>query len=238
MPIKVLLEMINQVTLKVLVDDMPSIEGVATAHGLSVLVSLRYGSISKNILFDGGPSGRILLWNAGLMDEDIKPDVTVGSLMHWHHLGALKQLGLIKEAILPPPPLSVKDTGFERRELLGFPGVSIVLSKNPWPEQALVLETPLGKILLVGCSIHGFYETFGRFFGSMKSLYGIVGGLNVTTRDSLNLAFLKSLAKRGVEFFLPLHSTSWEARRVIMEKYNKFPTDFEVPGAGSQVELK
>ncbi|MEM0093274.1 MAG: hypothetical protein QW753_02765 [Thermofilum sp.] len=230
--------MISRLTLKVLVDDMPSIEGVATAHGLSVLVTLRYGTASRRILFDGGPSGSILSWNSRFMGEEVRPDVTVGSLMHWHHLGALKQLGLLEGALLPPPPLSYGVGGFEIRELPGFPGVSIVLSKTPWPEQALLLETPSGRILLVGCSVHGLRETFGVFLDRLKGLRGIVGGLNVTVRDSLNLAFLKSLARRGVELILPLHSTAWDARRLIMEKYNRFPVEFEVPGVGSQVELE
>lgn len=230
--------MISRLTLKVLVDDMPSVEGVATAHGLSILATLRYGTTSKSILLDGGPSGSILSWNARALGEEVRADAIVGSLMHWHHLGALKQLGLLGNTLLPPPPLSFKERGFEKRRLPGFPGVSVVLSKAPWPEQAMLLETSLGGVLIVGCSVHGLYETFGALLGRLKGLYALIGGLNITVRDSLSLAFLKSLAKRGVELILPLHSTAWDARRLIMEKYNRFPIEFDVPGVGSQVDLE
>lgn len=230
--------MISHVAIKVLVDDMPSIEGAATAHGLSILVTLRYGSTSKSILMDGGPSKGILLWNAELLGESIEPRVVVGSLMHWHHLGAFSQMNLLSKAILPPPPLSTKSRGFEWRNLPGFPGVSLVVSKASWPEQALVLDTTRGKVLVIGCSVHGLFDTFGNFLKRLEGLFGIVGGFNVTARDRLNLDFIKQLSRKGVELFLPLHSTAWEARRIIMEKYNKFPFDFEVPGVGSQVELE
>lgn len=230
--------MYDEVSLVVLVDDMPSLEGVATAHGLSILLRLRSGTTTKEVLFDAGPSAKILRWNLEALGERLAPSAIVGSVMHLHHLGALAQLGLLRKALLPPPPLSAKRRGFLLRSIPGMQGLQLLLSLNPWPEQALLVESKLGKVLVVGCSVHGFYETFGRAVSQLGAPFAVVGGLGLSARDTFNLSFLKALARAGTRLFLPLHSTAWEARRLVLEKYNKFPLDFEVPGVGCQVELR
>jgi len=228
----------DEVALTVLVDDMPSVEEVATAHGLSILLRLRSGTTTKELLFDAGPSARILLWNLEVLSEKLAPDVVIGSLMHHHHLGALAQLGFLRRALLPPPPLSTRRRGFLLRSIPGVPGVQLLLALGPWPEQALLVESKLGRVLVVGCSVHGFYETFGRAISQLGAPFAVVGGLGLSSRDFVNLSFLRALARAGTRLFLPLHSTAWEARHLVLEKYNKFPLDFEVPGVGCQVELR
>lgn len=229
--------MYDEVSLVVLVDDMPSLEGVATAHGLSILIRLRSGTTTREVLFDAGPSAKILRWNLEILGERLSPSVIIGSVMHFHHLGALAQLGLLRRALLPPPPLSAKRRGFLLRSLPGLPGLQLLLSLNPWPEQALLVESKVGNVLIVGCSIHGFYETFGRAILQLGVPFAVVGGLGLSARDAANLSFLRALARAGTRLFLPLHSTAWEARRLVLEKYNNYPLEFEVPGAGCQVEL-
>lgn len=229
--------MYDEVSLVVLVDDMPSLEGVATAHGLSILIRLRSGTTTREVLFDAGPSAKILRWNLEILGERLSPSVIIGSVMHFHHLGALAQLGLLRRALLPPPPLSAKRRGFLLRSLPGLPGLQLLLSLNPWPEQALLVESKVGNVLIVGCSIHGFYETFGRAILQLGAPFAVVGGLGLSARDAANLSFLRALARAGTRLFLPLHSTAWEARRLVLEKYNNYPLEFEVPGAGCQVEL-
>lgn len=230
--------MYDEVSLTVLVDDMPSVEGVATAHGLSILLRLRSGTTTREIIFDGGPSARILRWNLEALGEKLAPDVVVGSLMHYHHLGALARLGLLKRALLPPPPLSIRRRGFLLRSVPGMPGVQLLLALNPWPEQALLVKSRLGEVLVVGCSVHGLYETFGRAISQLGAPFAVIGGLGLSSRDFVNLSFLRALARAGTRLLLPLHSTAWEARRLVLEKYNKFPLDFEIPGVGCQVELR
>ncbi|ABL78266.1 MBL fold metallo-hydrolase [Thermofilum pendens] len=223
-------------TLKVLVDDVPSVEGVVPAHGLSILVEARYRGYEKRLLFDAGPSGRILLYNAKIMGVDLKPDFAVGSLPLYHHVGGFKildrRIPVIKPRRVLPEPREASIS-----ELPHLPGFYLVMSPSHWNEQALMVSLELGAVLITGCSVHGFYETFGWILKGSLKLYGLVGGLGISTRDFVNMRFLRRLARGGLSLVFPLHSTSLEARRSIVKTLNKHPLEYDVPGAGAEVEV-
>jgi 7,8-dihydropterin-6-yl-methyl-4-(beta-D-ribofuranosyl)aminobenzene 5'-phosphate synthase len=228
-------EVPREVSLKVLVDDIPSVEGVVPAHGLSILVEASLDREKKRILFDTGPSKKILEYNVGVLGEHTRVDIIVGSIHLSHHIGCIDEYAERTIILRPPLPLSYKDRA-RLEEIRFLPDFYLVKTSSPWGEQGLLIPTEKGYILLAGCSVHGFKETFGWLFSSNLRIFGVVGGLGVSSRDMYNLGFLKRLSKKGVELIFPLHSVSLEARRKLM-KLNRFPVDFEVPGGGSEISI-
>jgi 7,8-dihydropterin-6-yl-methyl-4-(beta-D-ribofuranosyl)aminobenzene 5'-phosphate synthase len=225
----------ERVTLKVIVDDVPSVDGVAPAHGLSVLIEALTGGERRRILFDTGPSSRILDFNLSALGESREVDVVIGSIHLYHHIGCMHEFK--GRALVVAPPLPLKERGEPRiAEIPPLPGFYLVKASSYWGEQGLLIPTSRGYVLLVGCSVHGFRETFGWVFSSTLRIFGIVGGLGVSARDLFNLSFIRRVSASGVEFLFPLHSTSLEARRKIM-RLNKFPVEYEVPGSGAEITI-
>jgi len=231
------METISRIHLDVLVDDLPAVEGVFPIHGLSVLVSIEYeGGLVKKLLFDTGPSYRVLLKNAESLGVDLNPDVVFGSLPHFHHIGALQSSFPRTPRVLPPPPLSATSKDFS--QLQGFPDTFVLSSDSYWNEQGLALRTPKGWLVLVGCSVHGLRRTFGAELVGLGRIFGLIGGLNISSRDVFNMSFIGRLARRGLGLVLPLHSTSMEARKTILKRFNSYDFGYEVSGCGVQADIE
>ncbi len=228
---------VRRVHIDVLVDDIPAVEGVLPLHGLSILLSIEYEEgITRRILFDTGPYGSVLLKNAETLEVELEPDVVFGSLHHFHHIGALRNSFPKTPRVLPPPPLA--RAGRPVSQLQGFPDVYVLAGDSYWNEQGLALKTPRGWLVVVGCSVHGLRRTFGARLLGLGRVWGLIGGFNISTRDVFNLAFMKKLAQRGLELVLPLHSTSMEARKTILERFNSYDFGYEVSGCGVQADVE
>ncbi|MEZ0345275.1 MAG: hypothetical protein ABWK01_01825 [Infirmifilum sp.] len=229
--------MIREIHLDVLVDDIPAVEGVLPLHGLSINLEITYSDGSgKTVLFDTGPSAKILDRNARELGVVLNPDVVFGSLPHFHHIGGLLSSLRGKPRVLPPPPLTPrKESGV--RPLPGVPDVFVLQGDTYWNEQGLAVRTRRGWLVVLGCSIHGLRRTFGGVLAELGEIWGLVGGLNISTRDSVNIRFLEKISRRGLELVMPLHSVSMEARKTILEGINRFDFGYEVSGCGVQSDF-
>lgn len=223
----------------VLVDDVPIVEGVLPAHGLSVLVQLHRGSKTVRVLFDSGPRFSILGRNADTLDTRLRGlDWFVGSVSLRHHIGGfLESQGLrrnILRAALPPVPGRGSMAGLKEID----EGLFLATSGSYWGERALVVETRKGWVFFIGCSVHGLSDTWEKVFGGFDKMYGIIGGLGLSTRDVFNLEYLDRLVReKDVKFILPLHSTSIEAREYILAKYMGKMSEYDMIGAGVEFAI-
>ena len=193
--------MIREIRGVVLVDDLPAVDGVYPAHGLSLMLELDYGGEKKRVLFDSGHSVKLLRHNAEALGVKLGADLFFGSLPHVHHVGAA-----LSERLAPS-----YSTPWESAALP--PGLEVVESGSYWGERGLVAEVNGRRVLFVGCSVHGFEETWGRVAGDV---WGVVGGLGLSMRDVYGLRFLGELVESGLEVVLPLHSVSPEARDYVL----------------------
>ena len=232
--------MYDRVEVDVLVDDVPVIEGVLPAHGLAVLLTLERMEEKARLLVDSGPRFSILSYNSREMGIDLsKLDVFVGTLSLRHHIGGFveaRRNGRIvaEKVFLPPPPLAKP---LVQKQLI-LDGVYVVYSDSYWNERAVMIRHRRGWVIVFGCSVHGLEDTWKDLLGEMKNVYAIIGGLNLSMRDMYNLDFLERVISHGnVEYVLPLHSVSVEAREYILEKYGREMSGIEMTGAGVEIVL-
>ena len=166
--------------IKVLVDDLTPAD-VRSVHGFSALVE----TADIRLLFDTGPDGEVLM--EALAREDVEVvdlDMVVLSHAHRDHSGGLARLlfewpelevsaprrvapdvakGLPREAVV------VGEDG--PRELA--PNVTVTGDLGgDIPEQALLIETDEGRVMLVGCGHPGIQALLGAAEGDLRLRIG------------------------------------------------------------------
>lgn len=190
--------MVSHVRLVILLDDLAP-EGRTSAHGFSVLVETEEASI----LFDTGPDGEVMM--EALEAEGIHPldlDLVVISHDHKDHCGGLSRLLYDRPRLPVSAPLrSAPDIAkaLPREALvLGEQG-SRELSPNIMttgdlrgdiPEQALVLSTEQGLVVLSGCGHQGLGMLLAAAGGNVRM---VVGGLHDLEEDDVGLTSLDAL---------------------------------------------
>lgn len=216
--------MIREIRGVVLVDDLPAVDGVYPAHGLSVLLELTGDEGATRILFDSGHSLELLRRNAASLGVELGDvDLFFGSLPSSHHVGAALRGRLAARY----------ETPWEHAETP--PGVEVVESGSYWGERGLLVDLGGRKILFTGCSVHGFEETWGWLAGG---LWGVVGGLGLSMRDVHGLEFLRRLVEGGLEVVFPLHSVSPEAREYILDRLLDDRLGVESTGVGVEFTIR
>jgi len=154
----------EMITITIVFDNNPYKEGMQTAWGFSAFVTYK----DQNVLFDTGGSGLTLLEN--MSEININPaEVQNVVLSHEHNdhtagLQALLSAGADPMIYLPPPfSSSLKNQFNQQAEVIEVvPGLRIAeristlgeIQGSP-PEQALVIDTPRGLVVITGCAHPG-----------------------------------------------------------------------------------
>ena len=225
--------------MRVLVDDLPCPERpeLLPAHGLSMLVELERGESRLRVLFDTGPSLEVLEWNARRLEEDpFDCDVVFLSLWHRHHVGGFIQAvrargDLWEKTVAPSFPLGQASPA---RGTLPK-GLRLVGPLDPWfGELALAARLEEGWVVFSGCCYYGVRRLLAGL-SSLGRVYALVGGLNLSSLDVLDIPYLLDWAvKKGVQLVVPLHSVSAEAREIILARVGG---GIDWSGVGLDVEL-
>jgi len=231
------------VTLTVIYDNNPYLPGLRSDWGFSCLVETAHDTV----LFDTGQDGAILLYNLGELGFDpAQIDMVVLSHIHGDHVGGLHALldqGIEPIVVVPAAfPASFKRSIRERTRLVeltepaeiregifvtGAMGSTIV-------EQALVIESDIGTIVITGCAHPGVVEMTAR----AKAVTGqeialVIGGFHLgsaTQEDVARIAM--ALRDLGVECIAPGHCTGDLARRLLAQHFGENCT---LIGVGSSI---
>jgi 7,8-dihydropterin-6-yl-methyl-4-(beta-D-ribofuranosyl)aminobenzene 5'-phosphate synthase len=237
---------IAPVTIIVTYDNNPYDERLKTAWGFSCLV--RFGG--KSILFDTGGDSPRLLYNMEQLGIDPKEvDVIVLSHIHGDHVGGLS--GFLKEnsdvTVYVPEsfPQNFKDevtsSGAkleeikEARELLDNVYTTGQLDGGI-KEQALVLKTNEGLVVITGCAHPGVVKMVEKAKQSVKSdVLLVMGGFHLGSKSENEIQeIVSSFRELGVLYSGACHCSGDKARQLFQEAYGH---NFLRIGVGSIITI-
>jgi 7,8-dihydropterin-6-yl-methyl-4-(beta-D-ribofuranosyl)aminobenzene 5'-phosphate synthase len=237
---------VNELVITIVHDNQPGVESLKMAWGFSALVS----GLERTILFDTGSDGTLLRENLAKLQLDPgRIEAVVLSHVHRDHTGGL--VGLLQansrvQVYLPAAfPARFKDV------VRGY-GATVVEIDGPQEigrnvfttgvlgrrvkEQALVLRTPRGLIVLTGCAHPGI----ARILQRVRSLHPedillVTGGFHLewVTKGKVE-AIIAAFRGWGVRYAAPTHCSSAKARQLFQQSYG--PGYIEV-GVGKRLAL-
>jgi 7,8-dihydropterin-6-yl-methyl-4-(beta-D-ribofuranosyl)aminobenzene 5'-phosphate synthase len=236
----------GDITITVVYENNCRKEGLECGWGFSAVVA----AAEKTILFDTGPDASVLNNMDRLSIEPESIDVVFLSHIHPDHTGGLKSFLEKNPAVtvyLPKafPAAFKKDLKSAGANLMQVQrtvricdGVYSTGVLGRWiKEQALVLRTDKGLILLAGCAHPGIV----KFASTAKEMLQgdillAVGGFHLewATKSRIEKTIL-ALRKLGVQRVAPCHCTGDKARALFEKLYE---TDCINVGAGDVIAVK
>jgi 7,8-dihydropterin-6-yl-methyl-4-(beta-D-ribofuranosyl)aminobenzene 5'-phosphate synthase len=196
------------------------------------------------VLFDTGGDGATLLSNMAKLDLDPQAiDAVVLSHNHGDHTGGLASLldtGIRPTVYVPAAfPASFEADLRARTELVQVTDPTEILSGvyttgqvgSGIVEQALVVETAAGLVVVTGCAHPGVVEMVRQ---AKKATAGevalVMGGFHLgsASQDQIE-GIIAALRQLGVQQIAPCHCTGDQARRLFADAYG---ADCTLAGAG------
>jgi 7,8-dihydropterin-6-yl-methyl-4-(beta-D-ribofuranosyl)aminobenzene 5'-phosphate synthase len=235
------------VRITILYDNYLADEQFQADWGFAALVE--YGE--QTILFDTGRDGAILMANMDAMRID-PTRITTLVLSHEHldHTGgmaALFEAGATPDTVFVLPSFSddLKRNIATVAEVIEVePGQEIApgmistgeLTTGPCPEQALLIDTLEGLIVMTGCAHPGIVEVV-RTAGELtdRSIALVMGGFHLEETGSGTIkTILRDLHDLGVAQVAPSHCTGDRAIQLFRRDYGE---DYVALGVGSVLEF-
>ena len=206
-------------------------EGLRSEWGFACLIE----GAEKTILFDTGGDGAILLSNMKMLGIDPRDiDIVALSHMHWDHVGGLPDILLknndITVYMLESFPDKVKQIAVDKKAEITTVTKPLEICENVFStgemgesikEQALVLKTTQGLIVITGCAHPGIVEMVKRA-GELydDELLYVLGGFHLRGYGESQLeSIVNSFKGLGVKYASPCHCSGDQARRKFEEAY-------------------
>jgi 7,8-dihydropterin-6-yl-methyl-4-(beta-D-ribofuranosyl)aminobenzene 5'-phosphate synthase len=227
-------------TITILYDDYGFDERCATDWGFSALIETG----DHTVLLDTGTQGSILLENMRVLGKDPS---TIGAVVishaHGDHTGGLEVLlgtGVRpKVYLLASFPAELHQQFARMTEVIDTtPGLEIMPGirttgevSGPIPEQALIVATIQGELVITGCAHPGVVrmaEQAGEVTGAVPM--GVIGGFHLggTSRSTLE-GIVARFRELGIRRAGPTHCTGDPAIALFREAYGP---DFIALGVG------
>jgi len=233
--------------LVIVYDNNPFDDRLSTAWGFSCLIRLP----PKTVLFDTGGDSSTLLYNMRQLEIDPREvDIVALSHIHGDHVGGLSGFVEQNRAVTVYLPQSfpksfkdeVKSLGakveemYEAREL--FSGVySTGELGNGTKEQALIVTTSKGLVIITGCAHPGVVNIIrvARDIVPDDRVYLVMGGFHLAGASSAQIeSIVQEFSQLSVENVAPCHCSGDETRRLFKESYGEAYIE---SGVGKRVPL-
>jgi 7,8-dihydropterin-6-yl-methyl-4-(beta-D-ribofuranosyl)aminobenzene 5'-phosphate synthase len=243
--LKTLMPVPEILTITIVYDNNVYDERLKSAWGFSALVAYR----DHTLLFDTGADGPTLMENMRILGIDpTQIDSVVLSHAHSDHTGGLSAL-LEHGArpivyLLPSFPVEFKKQAAKITEVVEVsPGLSIARGLfttgemgQSIPEQALVIETESGLVLVTGCAHLGIVtivEQVREKFAEPVRL--VLGGFHLGDKSKAEIdLILREFRRLGVQQVAPCHCTGDSAIAMFSAEYGG---DFIQAGVGRVIRF-
>jgi 7,8-dihydropterin-6-yl-methyl-4-(beta-D-ribofuranosyl)aminobenzene 5'-phosphate synthase len=229
----------NSVTLTIVYDNLPFDARLKTAWGFACLIETG----QTTVLFDTGSDGPTLMSNLSVLDIDPRRiDAVVLSHVHNDHTGGLDALLAVNDVATVFVPRSFPDE-FKTRVSKRAPVIQV---REPMTiaemirttgeidgaiiEQALIVQTNKGLVVITGCAHPGIVEMVRRA-RAYGEVYLAMGGFHLGDASAREIeAIIADLKRLGVRQVAPCHCTGDEA---IQQFRAAFSADFIQAGVGA-----
>ncbi len=238
--------MLKDVTITVVFDNYLFQDGLETAWGFSCFIE----GANKNILFDTGSKGRVLLANMkqlGIAPQDV--ELLIISHNHWDHTGGMADLleqhhdltAYLPHSFTPDVKEIVQQSGAQLVEVTDAQEICpAVYSTGDLDahirEQSLILRTGQGMIIITGCAHPGIVRivrTAKEFFQDDDILL-VMGGFHLKGDSAESIAgIIEEFKRLGVKYAAPSHCSGDTARQAFEQAYQ---SHFIRIGAGKIID--
>ena len=234
------------VTIKIIYDNYVHENGLKPDWGYSIIIE----GLEKGILFDAGTRTDIFEFNFKQMSLDVnKVDLIVFSHEHGDHTEGLPAFTAMKKNIPVLIPASFSD-GFKEKMVTS--GLTPVLVREAAkicgnlytsgefayqiPEQALVLNTRNGLVVMTGCSHPGIVEMLKQIKSVFnKNIYMVFGGFHLLDKSEQEMnSIISELKSIGVVKCGATHCTGEKQIKMIRDA---FGPNFVELGAGNSIVI-
>ncbi len=233
----------DSISFTILYNDLPLNDSLIGDQGFSCLIE--FGG--NSYLFDAGRIADILRKNTETMGVDCSLiDHIFISHLHSDHFGGLP--GIIQKCNKPGLhlPYSLPKTQSEQgrkyileslkivepnTSVISWNKESVKINENVYStgmieeqsyEQALIITTTKGLIVLVGCSHPGIVEIVQRAKSLMKQdVYFVMGGFHLAVTDSEVVQGIANELRGLTKFIAPCHCTGNKAQEIFYETFKE-----------------
>lgn len=235
----------GELRLTIVYDSLAGDPQLRTDFGFAALVE--YGS--HTLLFDTGGSGDVLVDNLRQLNVDPKSiEAVIISHEHADHTGGLQELldTGARPAVYAPATFSkpFKQQVSNQTKLVEVtdavevvPGVHTTRPIGSSPvEQALVVETRDGSVVITGCAHPGVTEMVHQAQAVVpgKVAY-LIGGFHLSNIEMGALSpTISAVHQLGIEKVLPAHCTGYNATALFRKEYGE---NFVEPGVGRTIDI-
>ncbi len=222
--------------------DNRALNGLESGWGFSALVSFR----DYKILFDAGGDGEKLLRNCRKLGIDLKEMCCVFlSHIHEDHTGGLWSV-LEKNPLRVYLPASFPPEFKSRAGKYGavveisdpteiLPGIHTTGEMGSIREQAILLKTSTGLVVVTGCSHPGIVN-IAKEAKKIDNVYLLAGGFHLLGSNKRELKKIaEDLKTLGVQKVMPCHCSGDRARKIFREEFGDNCVDCY---AGKMVEFR
>jgi 7,8-dihydropterin-6-yl-methyl-4-(beta-D-ribofuranosyl)aminobenzene 5'-phosphate synthase len=234
------------VSIKVIYDNYVKVKGLKEDWGYSILIE----GLDKIILFDTGTKPEIFEFNFSKMGIDAGTiDFLVISHEHGDHTGAIPAFIKMKKDIPVIIPHSFSDKFKKQMVENGFEPLLVkqpaMICANLWTsgefdyqiaEQALVLNTEKGLVVMTGCSHPGIVEMLRKIKSNFnKNIYMVFGGFHLLQKSDREMdEIISQMKSLGVVKCGATHCTGDKQIKMFRDAFGE--NYFEL-GVGNKIAI-
>lgn len=236
----------KQIEVTILYDNYPFSEDLKTDWGFSCIIK----GTERTILFDAGTRSEIFFHNIGKLNVNLK-DVEIVAISHNHgdHTGGLSSFLTVNNGVTVYIPVSFPQQFFNGVEQKGAKTIRVdkpveickdVFSTGEMgiqiKEQALVLNTNKGLVVITGCAHPGIVDIVKRAKEVMdKNIYLVFGGFHLVNKPEGEVReIINQFRDLGVMKVGATHCTGDNAIKLFKEAYGE---NFIRMGAGKVIQI-